>query len=76
MAAEQVWLASLHMDGVAAEWYYALERDYNVLPWTRFTEFVNLRFGSPIRSNPLGNFSSLRNYTAQGMVEEYQWQFL
>jgi hypothetical protein len=28
MLAEQVWLASLHMDGVAVEWYYALERDY------------------------------------------------
>jgi hypothetical protein len=59
MAAEQVWLASLHMDGVAAEWYYALERDYNVLSWTRFTEFVNLRFGSPIRSNPLGGLKEL-----------------
>jgi hypothetical protein len=42
MVVEQVWLASLHMDGVVAEWYYALERDYGVLPWTRFTELVNL----------------------------------
>jgi hypothetical protein len=42
MVVEQVWLASLHMDGVMAEWYYALECDYGVLPWTRFTELVNL----------------------------------
>jgi hypothetical protein len=32
MAVEQVWLASLHMDEVTAEWNYALEHDYGVLP--------------------------------------------
>jgi hypothetical protein len=42
MLAEQVWLASLHMDGVVVEWYYALECDYGILPWARFVEFVNL----------------------------------
>jgi hypothetical protein len=44
MLAEQVWLASLHMDGVAVEWYYALECDYGMLPWAQFVEFVNLHF--------------------------------
>jgi hypothetical protein len=24
-------MASLHMDGIAAEWYYALEREYGLL---------------------------------------------
>jgi hypothetical protein len=43
LAAEQVWMASLHMDGATAEWYYALEREYGMVPWNRFTEFVNLR---------------------------------
>jgi hypothetical protein len=28
---ERVWMESLHLDGVAAEWYYALERDLGVL---------------------------------------------
>jgi hypothetical protein len=48
LPAEQVWMASLHMDGAAAEWYYALKREYGMVPWNRFTEFVNLRFGPPL----------------------------
>jgi hypothetical protein len=59
MLAEQVWLASLHMDEVAAEWYYALERHYGILPWAQFAKFVNLRFGPPIRSNPLNELKEL-----------------
>jgi hypothetical protein len=73
MAAEQVWMASLHMDGIAAEWYYALEREYGLLSWARFTEFVNLRFGPPIRLNPLGELKELHRTST---VEEYQRQFL
>jgi hypothetical protein len=73
MSAEQVWMASLHMDGIAAEWYYALEREYGLLSWARFTEFVNLCFGPPIRSNPLGELKELHR---TGTVEEYQRQFL
>lgn len=46
---EKVWMASLHMDGITAEWYYAFERDHSILPWRRFAEFVNLRSGSPLR---------------------------
>jgi hypothetical protein len=61
------------MDGVAAEWYYALERDYGMVSWTRFTELVNLRFGLPIRFNPLGELKGLHRI---GTVEEYQRQFL
>jgi hypothetical protein len=38
---ERVWQASLHLEGVAAEWFYALERDLGgVLTWTRFIEFI------------------------------------
>jgi hypothetical protein len=73
LAAEQVWLASLHMDGAAAEWYYALEREYGMVPWSRFTELVNLCFGPPLRSNPLGELKDLRR---TGSVDEYQRQFL
>jgi hypothetical protein len=68
MSAEQVWLASLHLDGVAAEWYYALECEYGMLPWTRFAEFLNLHFGPPIRFNPLGELKALQR---TGTVEEY-----
>jgi hypothetical protein len=31
---ERVLMASLHLDGIAAEWYYALERDVGLLMWT------------------------------------------
>jgi hypothetical protein len=40
LAAEQVWMVSLHLDGATAEWYYALEREYDLMSWTRFTKFV------------------------------------
>jgi hypothetical protein len=72
MAVEQVWLASLHLDGATAEWYYSLEREYDMLPWTCFAEFVNLRFGPPIRFNPLGELKALQK---TGTVEEYERQF-
>jgi hypothetical protein len=70
---KQVWMASLHMDGAAAEWYYALEREYGMVPWNRFTEFVNLRFGPPLRSNSLGELKELQRTRS---VDEYQRQFL
>jgi hypothetical protein len=47
LAAEQVWMASLCMDGVAVEWYYALKWEYGMVPWNRFTKFMNLRFTPP-----------------------------
>jgi hypothetical protein len=73
LAAEQVWMASLHMDGAVVEWYYALEREYGLVSWTRFAEFVNLRFGPLIRSNSLGE---LKEFKHTGSVEDYQRQFL
>jgi hypothetical protein len=56
---EQVWMASLHLDGVAAEWYYALERDVRILPWSRFSEFINLRFGPPLCTNVMADLKDL-----------------
>jgi hypothetical protein len=31
LADERVWMASLHLEGAAVEWYYALERDYIIV---------------------------------------------
>jgi hypothetical protein len=73
LPAEQVWMASLHMDGAAAEWYYALEREYGMVPWNRFTKFMNLCFGPRLQSNPFGELKELRR---TGSVDEYQRQFL
>lgn len=72
MLAEQVWLASLHLDGVEAEWYYALEWEHNLVSWARFAEFLNLCFGPPIRSNSLGELKELYR---TGSMEDYQRQF-
>jgi hypothetical protein len=33
---ERVWMASLHFDGIAVEWYYALERDVGMFHGNRF----------------------------------------
>ncbi|XP_039844518.1 uncharacterized protein LOC120704260 [Panicum virgatum] len=73
MEEEKVWTASLHLNGVAAEWYFQLERDVGVLSWARFVEYINLRFGPPIRSSSLGELTNLRR---SGSVEEYQRCFL
>ena len=31
MEEEKVWRASLHLDGVASEWYFQLERDFGMI---------------------------------------------
>lgn len=50
---EKVWLAALHLDGVGAEWFLAVDRNNVCISWADFVTYVNLRFGPPIRSNPL-----------------------
>ena len=72
MAEEKVWLASLHLEGAAAEWYYALERDHGILSWARFVDYIHMRFGPPIRSNGLAELKALYR---TGTVEAYQRQF-
>jgi hypothetical protein len=69
----KVWLAAYHMVGVAQEWYMQLERDEGMPSWLRFKECCNLRFGPPIRSNPLGEIARLWQ---SGTVTEYVAKFL
>lgn len=70
---DKVWLATYHMEGIAQQWYYALERNQGVLTWPRFVEFVNLRLGPPTRSNPLGELVDVRR---TGSVADYQERYL
>jgi hypothetical protein len=72
-ADERVWMASLHMDEQAAEWYCTLEADYGLLPWARFVEFVHMRFGPPLRTNSMADLKDLYRMVS---VEDYQQQFL
>lgn len=50
-----------------------MERDFGMVPWPRFVEFVNLRFGPPICTNSVGEIKAL---VRSGTVEEYSWCFL
>jgi len=65
---DKVWMASLHLDGVAAQWFFQLEHDLGIISWPRFAEYANLRFGPPIRSNALGEIKELQR---TGSVEDY-----
>jgi len=69
MEEEKVWTATLHLNGVAAEWYFQLERDV----------------GAPVRgvhqppvwaAHPLQTLGELTSLRCSGSVEEYQCRFL
>ncbi|XP_066373490.1 uncharacterized protein [Miscanthus floridulus] len=66
-------MASLHLDGTAAEWYYQMERNFGMVPWPCFVDFVNLRFGPPIRTNSITEIKAL---IRTGTVEDYSRRFL
>lgn len=46
-----------------------MESDFGLISWPRFVDFVNLRFGPPIRTNSLGKSKALQR---TGAVEECQ----
>lgn len=71
--ADKVWLASYHLTGIAQHWYYQLERDIGVPSWSHLNELCHLRFGPPIRSNPLGALANLPFGTS---VQDYINKFL
>jgi hypothetical protein len=56
---EKVWLAFYHMTGIAWTWYTQLQRDKPSLSWGVFKQHYQLRFGLPLRSNPLGELARL-----------------
>jgi hypothetical protein len=49
-----------------------VQQDEGMPSWWRFTELLNLRYGSPLRSAPLAELAECRR---TGTVEEYQDQF-
>ncbi|WVZ58046.1 hypothetical protein U9M48_008358 [Paspalum notatum var. saurae] len=73
LAEEQVWLASFHLEGPAQQWYIRVQREEGTPPWRRFTELLNLRFGPPLRSCPLGKLAACRR---TGSVADYSERFL
>eukprot|EP00267_Zea_mays_P044908 XP_020397137.1 uncharacterized protein LOC109941068 [Zea mays] len=72
MPEEKVWMASYNMDDVAQLWFLQLQEDEGTLPWGRFKELLNLRFGPVLRSAPLFELTECRR---TGSVEEYSNRF-
>lgn len=69
---EQVWMASYNLEDVAQLWFIQVQQDEGTPPWRRFTELLNLRFGPPLRSNPLGELAACKR---TGSVVDYQDRF-
>ena len=57
---DKVFLASLHLDGVAPQWFYQLECEFGIMTLPKFVEFTNLQFCPPIRTNSLGELKILQ----------------
>jgi hypothetical protein len=72
VAEEQVWMASYNLEGGAQMWFIQVQQDEGTPSWRRFSELLNLRFGPPIRSNPLGELMACKR---TGTVAEYQDRF-
>ena len=69
---EKVWMASYNLEDGAQLWYMQAQRDEGTPPWRRFTELLNLRFGPPLRSNPLGELMACKRTTS---VVDFQERF-
>nr|CAB3502345.1 unnamed protein product [Digitaria exilis] len=69
---EKVWMASYNLEAGAQLWFMQIQRGEGTPKWRRFTELLNLCFGPPLRSNPLGE---LMAYTRVDSVVPYQERF-
>lgn len=70
---DKLWLASYHhLDG-AQQWYTRLEQDHGAPSWRRFSDLLNLSYGPPLRSAPLGELAACRRTTT---VDDYSERFL
>ena len=49
-----------------------VQRDEGTPPWRRFSELLNLRFGPPLRANPLGELMACKRTTS---VVDFQERF-
>jgi hypothetical protein len=65
-------MASYNLQDAAQLWCMQVQSEEGTPPWRRFTELLNLRFGPPLRSNPLGELAACKR---TGSVVEYQERF-
>ena len=71
-AEEQVWMASYNLEGGAQLWYIQVQTDEGTPSWRRFSELLNLRYGPPVRSNPMAELMECKRTST---VAEYQDRF-
>jgi hypothetical protein len=55
-----VGYASFYLTDNAQLWYHRMELNARPLPWPRFVQLVNKRFGPPLTDNPIGKITLLR----------------
>jgi hypothetical protein len=72
MEEEKVWLASYNLKDDTQLWYYQVQQDADTPSWRHFKEPLHLRYGPPLRSNPLGELAPCHRSST---VEEYQDRF-
>ena len=65
-----MWMASYNLEG-AQLWYIQVQTDEGIPSWRRFKDLY-LRYGPPLRSNPLHELASCKR---TGTIEEYQDRF-
>lgn len=65
-------MASYNLEDAAQLWYIQVQRDEGTPPWRRFSELLHLRFGPPLRANPLGELAACKR---TGSVLDYQERF-
>jgi hypothetical protein len=70
---EKVRMASYNLEGRGQMWFIQVQEDEgSLIPWRRFKDLLDLRFGPPLRSDPL---FELADCCRTWSVEEYQDRF-
>ncbi|KAI4330765.1 hypothetical protein MLD38_029019 [Melastoma candidum] len=72
MEEEKVWMASYNLEEGAQMWYIQIQQDEGIPSWRRFKDLLHLRYGPPLRSNPLGELAACKRTST---VAEYQDRF-
>ena len=65
-------MASYNLEAGALMWFIQVQQDEGTPSSRRFTELLNLCFGPPIRSNPLGELMACKRTDS---ITEYQDRF-
>uniref|UniRef100_J3LW84 Retrotransposon gag domain-containing protein n=1 Tax=Oryza brachyantha TaxID=4533 RepID=J3LW84_ORYBR len=69
---EKVWMASYNLEDGAQMWFIQVQQDEGTPQWHRFTKLLHLRFGPPLRCNPLGELMACKR---TGSIVNYQDKF-